>query len=170
MGTPYTLRFTNELLALSLTQSISSGVALEIPATALRAVEFSGPGKVTQGGRFFGGGFGLVGAAEGLVVASVLNRLTRRTSIHTLIRCEATDLELFFFHGDETPDALRMRLSNVLAMIRQQGEIPKALAVPPTAHAVDIPDQIRKLAVLRDQGILTDHEFQAKKAELLSRM
>jgi hypothetical protein len=33
-----------------------------------------------------------------------------------------------------------------------------------------IPDQIRQLADLRDQGILTEEEFDAKKAELLSRL
>ena len=33
-----------------------------------------------------------------------------------------------------------------------------------------IPDQIRKLAGLRDAGILTDEEFQAKKTELLAKM
>jgi Short C-terminal domain len=38
------------------------------------------------------------------------------------------------------------------------------------AAAPDIPDQIRKLADLRQQGILSDEEFEAKKSELLSRM
>jgi hypothetical protein len=33
-----------------------------------------------------------------------------------------------------------------------------------------IPDQIAALASLRDKGFVTDAEFQAKKAELLSRM
>ena len=33
-----------------------------------------------------------------------------------------------------------------------------------------IPDQISDLAKLRDRGVITDAEFQAKKAELLSRM
>jgi hypothetical protein len=36
--------------------------------------------------------------------------------------------------------------------------------------ASDLPGQIAKLAELRDQGVLTEEEFQAKKAELLSRM
>lgn len=36
--------------------------------------------------------------------------------------------------------------------------------------AVDIPDQLRKLGELRDAGILTEEEFGAKKAELLSRL
>ena len=34
----------------------------------------------------------------------------------------------------------------------------------------DIADQIKKLAQLRDEGILTEEEFQAKKTDLLSRM
>ncbi len=34
----------------------------------------------------------------------------------------------------------------------------------------DIPSQIEKLAALRDSGVLTEEEFQTKKAELLSRM
>jgi len=33
-----------------------------------------------------------------------------------------------------------------------------------------IVDQIRKLSELRDEGILTDEEFTAKKQELLSRL
>lgn len=33
-----------------------------------------------------------------------------------------------------------------------------------------ITDQIRKLAELREQGILTDDEFTAKKTELLARL
>jgi hypothetical protein len=39
-----------------------------------------------------------------------------------------------------------------------------------SAAAPDVAEQIRKLAELRDQGLLTDSEFQAKKTELLSRM
>jgi hypothetical protein len=42
-----------------------------------------------------------------------------------------------------------------------------ALATP---VGPSVPDQIRQLAELRDSGILTEAEFQAKKAELLSRM
>ena len=43
-------------------------------------------------------------------------------------------------------------------------------AAPAPAPAEDIPAQIQKLAVLRDQGILTEEEFTSKKAELLARM
>ena len=34
----------------------------------------------------------------------------------------------------------------------------------------DVPDQIRKLAELRDAGAITDEEFEEKKKELLERM
>ncbi len=34
---------------------------------------------------------------------------------------------------------------------------------------VDIPEQIRKFAELKEQGIITEEEFQAKKRELLSK-
>ncbi len=46
---------------------------------------------------------------------------------------------------------------------------PEAAASPsPTGD--DIPSKLRELADLRDKGILTDSEFEAKKAELLSRL
>jgi hypothetical protein len=50
-----------------------------------------------------------------------------------------------------------------------------SLAGPPpaavdTTPIPDIPEQIHKLAELRDQGILTEAEFAAKKADLLARL
>ncbi len=35
---------------------------------------------------------------------------------------------------------------------------------------IDIPSQIRKLSLLKDEGILTEEEFSSKKSDLLSRM
>lgn len=43
-------------------------------------------------------------------------------------------------------------------------------AAPVTAAAPDVTDQLRKLGELRDAGVLTDAEFEAKKAELLARL
>ena len=39
-----------------------------------------------------------------------------------------------------------------------------------TNHGLEITEQIEKLAELKDKGILTEEEFQAKKTDLLSRM
>jgi membrane protein YdbS with pleckstrin-like domain len=52
-----------------------------------------------------------------------------------------------------------------VAMVQQA---PAGVAPPQPAAAV--PDQIEQLARLRDQGHITDAEFDAKKAELLGRM
>ena len=41
---------------------------------------------------------------------------------------------------------------------------------PPQQPVMDIPEQIEKLAKLKEQGILTEDEFQSKKHELLSRL
>jgi hypothetical protein len=51
----------------------------------------------------------------------------------------------------------------------------RAAAVEPSIDAAapaatDIPDQIKKLAELRDSGAITEEEFERKKAELLDRM
>ena len=44
-------------------------------------------------------------------------------------------------------------------------------AQPATAsQAPDVMDQLKKLGELRDAGVLTDEEFEVKKAELLSRL
>jgi hypothetical protein len=59
-------------------------------------------------------------------------------------------------------DALRVRVN--LKSTPVTGAAPATLAPP------DIPDQLKKLADLRDAGILTDEEFGAKKTELLDRM
>jgi len=40
----------------------------------------------------------------------------------------------------------------------------------PVQKGLGIPDQIRQLAELRDAGILSEDEFQAKKTELVNRM
>jgi hypothetical protein len=45
-----------------------------------------------------------------------------------------------------------------------------ATAPAPAPAEVSIPDQLGKLAELRDRGVLTEAEFEAKKTELLERM
>jgi hypothetical protein len=59
-------------------------------------------------------------------------------------------------------------LASAIMKVRQQ----YAALNPITEAAVtsDIPDQIRKFSELKDQGILTEEEFQQKKTDLLSRI
>ena len=46
----------------------------------------------------------------------------------------------------------------------------KTQAAPAAPLAIDPMEQLRKLGELRDAGVLTDAEFETKKAELLARL
>lgn len=54
-------------------------------------------------------------------------------------------------------------VEHVEAMIGKKAELPLLISS-------DVPVEIKKLAELKEQGILTEDEFQSKKQELLSRM
>jgi hypothetical protein len=62
---------------------------------------------------------------------------------------------------------LKAKLSPVLSQLRQ---LPAATPSVTPSPAISGADEIRKLAELWDSGMLTEAEFEAKKAELLSRM
>ena len=74
-------------------------------------------------------------------------------------------------------DALNLIRSKMLASSDVSGGTPAVQGVAvnfgtqtPAAGGIDIADQIRRLAELRDQGHLTQEEFDAKKTELLKRI
>jgi hypothetical protein len=58
-------------------------------------------------------------------------------------------------------DAVRARIEDYIG----QKNTPQTVGSEP-----DIPDQIRKLGELRDVGLLSEAEFESKKAELLGRL
>ena len=67
----------------------------------------------------------------------------------------------------------QMEANEIKAADRISGGITAAQAAAAATSAAagpSIPDQIARLGELRDQGVLTEEEFQAKKAELLGRM
>lgn len=50
----------------------------------------------------------------------------------------------------------------------QQAAAQQAAAPAPAASPVDVVGQLTQLAALRDQGVLTDAEFEAQKAKILA--
>jgi putative oligomerization/nucleic acid binding protein len=113
------------------------------------------------GGGFVGGGFGLTGAAEGMAIASVLNALSARTDVNTVVRIQTRTGEIFFHSGALTAEALRMELSPVFTRLRgkdrQQGE-----------SNGDKIDRLTKLADLLERGAISPEEFAKLRADLLS--
>lgn len=83
-------------------------------------VEFNitGPGSVTTGGGFIGGGFGVEGAIEGLAIAAVLNGLTTKTKIHTFITLITNFGELHLHYDKMEPAVMRVVLASVFLRMR----------------------------------------------------
>lgn len=91
----------------------------EVPIADVLALDIAGPGEVRSGGGFLGGGFGVVGAATGMLAATVLNALTTRTEVESVLRL-ATECgsggcagEAILVNHELSPDALRARMSAV---------------------------------------------------------
>jgi hypothetical protein len=143
---------------------------LQLPYSDALAMDFSGPGRVEKGGGFIGGGFGFRGAVEGMIVASVLNKLTRKSEIQSVIRWEARNLEVFLFTSAATPSELRVKLSPVLARIARDPNAPEPTAAEPTpaiAAPEDRLSRIERLGALFKDGLLSEEEFSTLKREVL---
>lgn len=110
------------------------------------SVTITGPGRITSGGGFIGGGFGIGGALKGMVLASVLETLTSRTEIHTILEIITHRGEIFLHYEAMEPGALRITLSPIFARLRQ-------------LDSCWLKDRLDRLAALRDRDILTTEQF-----------
>ncbi len=86
----------------------------------ISSIEIAGPGTVTTGGGFIGGGFGVSGALEGIAIASILNALTSRTKIHTFLSLVTHSGELHVHYSEMEPSALRMAMAGIFSALRRQ--------------------------------------------------
>ena len=71
------------------------------------------------------------------------------------------------------PDGVQHEIYRQMETRNMPGSAPSATTpVPPPAAPVPggIPEQIEQLAALRDRGVISEAEFQAKKTELLGRL
>lgn len=126
------------------------------------AVAITGQGERTTNLGLWGGGFGVKGAAKGMLAASILNSLTTKTDIDTVIALSDATQELYFHYDKETPEDLRIRLAPVFVKLRANP------AVTTESNSSLVTD-LSRLVELRDSGALSEHEFVAAKERLLSR-
>lgn len=87
------------------------------------------------------------------------------------------DLSTWSGDARKAPHALWLNRSNfdqarrsVVVIRKLMAESQQPTSFPSVVAQSDVLDQLRKLGDLRDAGILTEEEFNAKKAELLARM
>jgi len=144
-------------------------VLAEVLYRHVEDVEIGGPGLVKTGGGFVGGGFGVSGAIEGTAIAAVLNALTTRTSVKTVVRIQGSGCEVFLLHTRLTPEQLRITMSRPLGAIRS-ARVEKAAVGgqhgAPAASPSPV-EELTKLADMLEKGLLTREEFDLMKAKLV---
>jgi hypothetical protein len=138
-----------------------------VPFRRLTDFRIWGPGAVTSGGGVIGGGFGLEGAAVGMLAATAINAATTRTTITTYLTIRGQREELTFLYAGNTPHALQLELAHVFGALRLAAETGTRSPSPPAADPVD---RLAKLGQLRAQGLLTDEEFAIAKRKLLGEL
>jgi hypothetical protein len=75
--------------------------------------------------------------------------------------------EVILFVDNKAPMALRAKLAKVISAVKQSGVAAKSAAAQPVATS-SVADELTKLASLKEQGILSEAEFEAEKAKILS--
>jgi uncharacterized membrane protein YdbT with pleckstrin-like domain len=122
---------------------------VEIPLDSINAIHFSQ--KIWE--RALGLGDLRIDSASVLGVSEFENvRKPNRVQNEIYVQMEGNENRKF----DRVSDGINATLTNQTAQ--------------PTHAPETITEQIEKLSELRDRGVLSDEEFQAKKAELLQRM
>jgi hypothetical protein len=104
-----------------------------------------------------------------MAIAAVLNAMTTRTSITTIMRIQGTGCELFLLDSRLTPDRLRIEMSRTLGVIRaaRAGEAAARPAPEARPVSVSLVEELAKLAGMLEKGLLTREEFDLMKAKIL---
>lgn len=133
---------------------------LDVPYADVLALSVGGPGSVTTGGGWVGGGFGVVGTVTGVALASVMNGLTARTKVVTILRITTPTLDLYLHHDRVPPARLEMALSPVFGRLRA--------AAGKAAPAISTVGELESLASMLRENLITRNEFDRLKAELMA--
>jgi hypothetical protein len=145
----------------------AGGESMSFRYEEIQALTIGGRGLIKSGGGFIGGGFGLEGAAVGMGVASLLNSLTAKSRIDTVINIKARERQVWLHYPHETPGALNIRLSGVVAKIESANpHDPSSTA----GAAGSVSDELARIHELHSQGVLTDEEYTAAKGRLIERL
>lgn len=131
-----------------------------IPYSVLVNAEVMGPGTERSNAGVIGGGFGLEGAAKGILIATVINVLTSTKKTNTFLNLLTKSGEVRLHVTTLEPEQLRLTLSPVFVRVEAQ----RHARVTPNSLA----SEIEKLILLRSMGELTEHEFSSAKKKLLS--
>lgn len=160
-GTRVNVRFERDVVRFV----VPGGGASDIPYRDVAGLEIEGRGAIRSGGVFVGGGFGAQAAVEGMLAASVLNSLTAKTKIETIIGLRTDSWQVFLFWDRATPDALRRDLAPTFARLNAAHQ-----ALDSQAAATSVTNMAAELATLdklHKAGSLSTAEFAEAKKRLI---
>ena len=120
----------------------------------------------TSGSRLIGGGFGAKGAVEGMLIASAVNSITKKTQRWVIIRVVSDEGWGQFQLNDADESTVRSRL-RVLADLVVARRSAKSKIDQNSLADGDVVSEIERLVKLRDSGALNDEEFRLAKKRLL---
>lgn len=143
---------------------VVGGDASVVPYSDIEALDIEGRGELRSGGKFFGGGFGVRGAVEGILVASVLNSLTAKSDIETIVGLRTRAWQLYVFWDGATPDALKRDLAPAYARLKaaHQAISGRNSAAPKRSVA----EELAKINELYGTGALSADEFAEAKRKI----
>ncbi len=111
----------------------ASGLSInaeELDWSDLVDLSIGGPGLYQTGGGWFGGGFGVTGALEGAAFAAVMNLLTTKTQISTVIRIIFNEAEVNLHTSVVTPEILDNQLSAIRGFLKKSRTKTDAESIP----------------------------------------
>ena len=122
------------------------------PYDTIQALQVSGSTVKTNIG-VWGGGFGIIGAVEGMLAAKVVNTLTSRPRQYAVLRIVTGSAEYVFSSGSYDGSALSLTLTPVQVEIRKAQQARSASLTAPQSSPGSLADELMKLARLRDEGM-----------------
>lgn len=102
-----------------------------------------------------------------VLVFGLAGLAARGSTNETTVVVRTNDAETVYYSiPDQSPETVRAVLTPLLKHVGVS--FYDEVAAPASATAPDLSDQLRKLAALRDDGLLTDEEFEVQKSRLLN--
>jgi len=148
-----------------------AGFSIEIASSAISDVLIESK-VASKGGGFIGGGFGLKGAAEGMLEAQVLNWATQRFESWMTVSIRGPEGWLTGIAGYQSSrkaansdDLLdfKAKLRPIIDLAARPVQIPKV-----ENSSLDLVEQLTRLAELKAAGHITVTEFEIAKRKLLT--
>lgn len=168
-GDSYNLAFLHDGVEVS---EVKGGERLtHVPYETVYSLEVGGPGVQTSGGGWGGGGFGLAGFAVGVAAAGILNKVTTKTTVQTLLRITVASsansvAEWVFLTAIDTPEAIDSVLRPVTLQLEHRHRMDSGAGHEGAGQ--DKITKLKELAQMRADGLITQDEFDQLKADLMS--